>query len=87
MNPLTPPAACTVTPIDCVALAPEGSRAVTVTVAVPAATGVSVTVLPDALARTTPVRLELGPYVNASPSGGCTTGKLGIFAVGVLSEH
>ena len=58
VNPLTPPTACTVTAIDCVALKPAGSRAVTVTVAVPAATGASVTVLPETAAVTTPVRLE-----------------------------
>ena len=52
------PSPDTVTVIDCVALSPPGSRAVTVTAAVPAATGV-VTVLPDAPALTMPVRLEV----------------------------
>ena len=41
----------------------------TVTVAVPAATGASVTVLPETATVTTPVRLELAVYVSESPSG------------------
>ena len=58
-NAVAAPPSSTVTAMDCVAVAPAGSRAVTVTVAVPADTGVSVTVLPDALALAMPVRLEL----------------------------
>ena len=46
--------ASTVTLIDCVAVAPSGSRAVTVTVALPAATPVIVTVLPATEAVATP---------------------------------
>ena len=42
----------------CVALKPPGSRAVTVTVAIPAATGVSVRMLPATLAVTVPASLE-----------------------------
>ena len=49
-TPSGTPSPSTVTAIDSVALKPPESRAVTVTVAVPDAAGVSVTVLPDALA-------------------------------------
>ena len=68
MNAETPDAA-TVTAIDCVALRPPGSRAVTVTVAVPAATGASVAVLPETETLTMLVRLERAVYVSRSPSG------------------
>ena len=68
MNAVAPGVA-TVTAIDCVALRPAGSRAVTLTVADPAATGASVSVLPKTEALTTPVRLERAVYVRESPSG------------------
>ena len=43
----------------CVAVNPPGSRAVTVTVAAPAVTGVRETVLPDTVAVTTPCADDL----------------------------
>ena len=49
----------TVTETACEALNPSSSRAVTVTVAAPPATGARVTVLPDTPAVTTPVSLEV----------------------------
>ena len=52
-----------------VAESPPGSRAVTVMVAVPAPTAVTVTVVPDSATPTVPGAEDIAVYVNASPSG------------------
>ena len=59
----------TATPTRCVALRPPGSVAVTVTVAVPSATPLSVSALPDTLADTTAAFDVVAAYPSASPSG------------------
>ena len=59
----------TVTAMRCVALRPPGSVAVTVTVAVPSATPVSVSVLPDTPTDTMPAFDVAAAYLSASPSG------------------
>ena len=58
----------TVTEIGCVTVKPP-SLAVTVTVALPAATGLIVTVDPDILAVALPTAEEVTVYVRGSPSG------------------
>ena len=59
----------TATPKVCGALRPPGSVAVTVMVALPGATPVTVTVLPETLTVATPGVSEVAAKVSASPSG------------------
>ena len=54
----------TVTAICCVAVNPPGSVALTETIAAPALTGVSVKVVPETLALTTPTSLETAAYAQ-----------------------
>ena len=62
-------AALTVTATPCAAVRPPGSRAVTVTVAAPSATPVSVRALPEVAADTTAAFDVAAVYVSGSPSG------------------
>ncbi len=54
----------TVTAICCVAVNPPGSVALTETIAAPALTGVSVKVVPETLALTTPTSLETAAFAQ-----------------------
>ena len=62
-------AASTVTSALCVAVRPSGSVAVTVTVAVPAATAATVRLLPDRATDTTASSDDVAVYVRVPPSG------------------
>ena len=73
MSPISPTASGawlgTVTSKVCVAVNSSGSRAVTVTIALPPATPLTATTLPDTDTATRDAFDDVAPYCSVSPSG------------------